>query len=215
MRQHGTRACYVFGPESGQDRSRGCRCEPCVNANRQYARQRLRLENDRKRGDAPPAAYVDATEAREHLRWLRKQGVGTRAIERQSGVARSVLQRLAADPRFDKRARRRATQRTIDRILLVAPIDAAPNALVDAGPTWRRIDDLLALGYSRRAIASAIAGKPVNSLQLRKTKVTARNAAAVKELHARWMPRDVLLRRRAAADQRATHRARERERESA
>jgi hypothetical protein len=64
MRAHGTRSCYVFGPEPGGDCSKGCRCEDCKRANARYAsfqQKRRRLDRDDGRFARP---YVDASRAR-------------------------------------------------------------------------------------------------------------------------------------------------------
>lgn len=200
MRDHGTRACYVFGPEPGSDRARGCRCEPCKEANRAYARQRDRATR-RPDEDAGPA-YVDATEATDHLRWLATVGVGLRAVAARTGIGRSALVELRAG------RRRRARPATIDRILAVGRSAAAPGALIDARPTWRLIDDMIRHGYTRTAIARALGSTAaVPALQIGRDQVTAATAARVADLHAEWM-RPVIIDREQANARRAAYRGR-------
>lgn len=177
MRAHGTRACYVWGPEPGQDRSRGCRCEPCRAANRAYARgwDRARRRPD---GDRSPA-YIDATEVRRHLRWLQRQGVGRRAVHTASGVALSSIAKLRNGTVT------RCRPETAEALLLVFPVDAAPGALVDARPTWRLLDDLIGRGFTRRDLARRLGSTARNpALQVGRTRVTAATATQVRSLHA-------------------------------
>lgn len=176
MREHGTRACFVFGPEPGDDRSKGCRCEPCRLANAAYARERYRKAH--RPDETLDPAYVDNAEARRHLAWLRDQGVGLRTVAIRSGVGRTALHKIATGRVT------RSRPETIDAILAVGRSAVRGAALVDAGPTWRRIDDLLAHGWTRTAIAAALGqqGNPP-SLQLGRERVTAANAHAVEELH--------------------------------
>lgn len=180
MRAHGTRACYVFGPQPGQDRSLGCRCEPCKNANRAYARDRLRAQSRPDEALAP--AYVSAAPARDHLRWLQERGVGLRTVADVSGVGRSSLQQIASGRRT------KATPQVIERILAVKAVPRG-TSLVDAAPTWQLIDRLLAAGWTRAAIAGEI-GQDGRRLQLQTDRVTAENARRVADLAARVLTDD-------------------------
>lgn len=58
MRDHGTSACYAWGPEPGCVRGRGCRCMPCVDARKAY---------DQRRREQVEPAYVSATLVRAEL----------------------------------------------------------------------------------------------------------------------------------------------------
>lgn len=120
MRAHGTRACYVFGPEPGSDRSKGCRCEPCTIANRTYARERDRAV--RRPDIVARAAYVDARRAAEHLDMLCAAGVGLRTVAERTGLSRSVLARIR------KRQILRSRRDTIAKILAVGRGDAKPGS---------------------------------------------------------------------------------------
>lgn len=196
MREHGTRACYVFGTEPGSDRSRGCRCEPCKEANRVYARGRDRAT--RRPDVLVEAAYIDSVEVRRHLRWLETKGVGLRTISRRARVARSSLIELRSG------ARRRCARETEKRILLVFPADAADSALIDAAPTWRLINELRAQGHTKTSIARSLGcGSP--ALQLGRNRITARNARRVKALHSRLML-GVLADRRLNSERRRLYR---------
>jgi hypothetical protein len=189
VRRHGTRVMYAFGPK-GSDSRDGCRCLPCTDANRDYARWRAS-------DDPAKPSIVDAAEARGHLRWLARRGVGLRAVHAASGVNRSTLQRIL-------NGRQRIHGRTAERILLVLPVDAADRSLVDAAPTWRLIEDLLAHGWTKTAIARAL-GYRGRGLQLGRDKVTAANARKVRELHERVML-SVLVDRHNKASERRRYR---------
>lgn len=174
MREHGTRACYVFGPEGGDHRN-GCRCEPCTEATRIYERERYRAKHRPDGGFQP--AYVDASDARRHLLWLSSVGVGRRAVAAHSGVALSSIHGIRSG-RTTK-----ARPATIDAILAVGRSAASPNALVDATDTWAKVDELRAHGWTKAAISRAI-GQDGRALQLGRRRVTARNARKVADLHA-------------------------------
>lgn len=173
MRAHGTRACFVHGPNPGT--GAGCRCEPCKEANRAYARKMYRAKH---RPDEAWEPYVDCGEARDHLAWLRTVGVGRRTVSQRSGVAVSSIQRIANGTRT------KARKDTVDRILAVGKSAAHGSALVDAGPTWRRVDDLLAHGWTKKRIAQNLTGDPRTvALQIGRTKVTAETAARIRAIH--------------------------------
>jgi len=197
MRQHGTRAKYVVEK---------CRCEPCTNANRTYARQRDRQARRVRYGfDEPNPAFIDATEAREHLLWLSKVGIGKRRVSELSGISLSAIDKLRQGNRTKCRPE------TAAKILAVGRSRASDGAFIDAKKTWRLIDDLLKHGWTKQAIAKAIGSKAQRpALQLQPNKVTARNARAIQQLHETALLR-VLQDRRLKAEARSYYRQRERE----
>lgn len=161
---HATRARYVAG----------CRCEPCREANNAYARMRGKLAR-MGRGDP----LVSAARARRHLAGLSAAGVGRRTIAEAGGLVQSSLAAIAAGL---KRKIRRSTEA---RILGVRARDVAGTRgghLVDAAATWRRIARLLDDGFTRGEIAVRLGAK-TRALQLRRDRVTARNAARVANLY--------------------------------
>lgn len=174
MREHGTHACYVWGPESGP--GDGCRCEPCRAANTAY-------EKARAQRIAP--AYVSAANARAHVRFLSDHGVGLKRIVAVGGVSQGTLWKLmyGKDGKPSKRIRRSTEQ----KILAVTPADAADGAPIDAGGTWENVAVLLERGWTKVAIARAL-GQTGPGLQLGSDKVTAGNARAVAELLSQPVP---------------------------
>lgn len=202
MRAHGTRACYVFGPEPGGDRANGCRCDPCTAANRNYARERDRRSRRVAYGIEEAAdAYIDAGEVRAHLRWLAGQGLGLRSIARAAHASRTSLQELKTG------RRRRVTPAVAERILLVLPVDAADRALIPAGPTWKLLEDLIGHGHTRTSIARELGSTAKHpALQVGRDLVEASTARKVKDLHDRLML-PIVLERKLEAERRRRYRA--------
>jgi hypothetical protein len=179
-REHGTRAKYVVEK---------CRCQPCTIANRLYARERDRTERRIAYGiESPPVIFIDATETREHIQWLRKVGIGRRQIHATSGVALSTIQKIGSGQLLKIRPK------TADRILAVGRHRAAGGTLIDAKPTWRLINDLLKHGCTRAQIARHI-NHNARALQISKTKIRRSTAEAVQQLHDQIMFRIVEERR--------------------
>lgn len=172
IREHGTRTCYVNGPDR-RYRGRGCRCEPCRAANRA-------AEHARTIATAPP--YVDAAEAREHVRALQAAGVGLKTIARAAGVPHGGLAKLIyGDPARGSAPSQRVRPATAAKLLAVSIDAAADGARVDAARTWQTIATLRARGWTKSAIARAI-GQAGPGLQLGRATVTAGNARAIAAL---------------------------------
>ena len=160
-RPHGVRLRYMAG----------CRCAECRKANSAYecARQKARRGGDWN-------GLVPADKARAHILKLSKSHVGRRAIAEATDVAMTVIVEI----RSGKKKRIRA--RTERLILGVGRAQALDRALVRAAPTWRLIGELIEEGYTVPFLAERLGYKtPV--LQLKKTRVTVRNAARVEKLH--------------------------------
>lgn len=177
-RQHGTRAAYVFGVGPGRGLGNGCRCEACTEANRTYQRARDRAR--RRPDENLEAAYIDATEVREHLRWLTRSGVGTRTVARQARVSRSVVSALKSGEQ------QRCTPAIADRVLAVGLHRAADGCRIDAGATWQLLEDIIEHGYTKTAIARMLGSTAeYPALQIRRNKINAETARKVEELHQR------------------------------
>lgn len=152
--EHGTRSRYV----------KGCRCEPCRKANREYAKARAHAAFN---------GLINSDEARLHLDLLAKNGVGLRSVADVAGIGRSVLQRITKG--------KRARADVIRRVLEVDRTAAADRALVPGGPTWSAIGEMLRLGLTKGEIAQRI-GLETPALQLKKKRVTRRNEHSVLKL---------------------------------
>jgi transcription factor WhiB len=149
-----------------------CRCDKCRAANTAY-------ERDRARRIEP--AYVGASAARQHVEWLTSQGVGLKTIAKVAGLSHSALPKLMyGDKKRKMPPSKRLRPATAQAILAVTPVDAAAGTKVPAGPTLGIVDQLVARGWTRRAIAEAIG--QTRALQLGNDYVTRRNADAIKAL---------------------------------
>ena len=151
----------------------GCRCDACRQANGRYERER---QAARKAGDWN--GCVPASKARAHLAALSAAGVGRRTVGDVCGVADVVLVEVIAGRKTNIRAR---TERAI---LAVTEQAAADRAYIDGASTWRMLDELLADGYSKATLAREL-GYQRPALQLRRDRVTARNAYEVARMYAR------------------------------
>lgn len=169
MRTHGTRAKYVV---------EACRCELCRAAQRAYQLEWNRHQRRVAYGieDANPA-YVDASEAVAHIKWLRSRGIGKRTIAKAAGIG------LTSVDEFTKGIRTKARRETIDRILAVGTHRAPGGAYVDAAPAWRLIDDLLYLGFTKTRISYALGNKS-HALQLGRDRISKRNLEKVRAVWA-------------------------------
>lgn len=152
----------------------GCRCMPCRQANSLYETER-KAAKARGEGNGP----VSAERARAHLAYLSANGVGMKTAADAAKVPPSSIAKIVYGQRLKIRAQ---TER---RILAVTTATRADGAFVDAGPTWVLINELLASGYSKARIASELAGKPVNALQLRGEQITVRTAGIARLVYDR------------------------------
>jgi hypothetical protein len=167
MPQHGTRSNYTTG----------CRCQPCTEANRTYARNLDRHKSRVRYGiEQPIERFCDPTEAQNHLEWLRTNGIGLRTVTNTTGLSRKTL--------FEIR------RRTVTRILITTHnkilsvgLHRAPNAsLIPADQTWRLVNELLDEGWTGGRINRAI-GNNSYALQLGKIRVQRSTAKKIEELH--------------------------------
>jgi hypothetical protein len=120
---------------------------------------------------------VTATRARKHLKALSAKGIGRRAVSAASDVADTVLSQIISGRKKHIRAE------TSRRILDVDESCMADASLVDAGPTWGQIKDLMEKAKMPKAEIAGRLGNKVPALQLRKTKVRLSTANAVGKLH--------------------------------
>ena len=180
-REHGTRARYVHGPGTGT--GPGCRCVECTAANRADARRR---ERAMLYGRWQP--FVDAGPAREHLQALARHGIGRRRAAELADVSVSALSRLLYGGPGSRPPTRRIRSQTAAAILAIRPSAdlVAPGVLVGGAGTKRRVQALVAAGWSQAQLAGQLVTLPgrVGAL-LREERVTAGKAAAVRGLYER------------------------------
>lgn len=129
--QHGTNTAYVT------DR---CRCDPCTRAMRRY--------NKSKRLRGIPS-YVDATNARNHIRHL-VDGVGVTIIgvSKATGLNASTI-------RLIYQGQPKASRGTYHRIMSTTLDNFPGECLVSGRGTVRRVQALHHLGYGVATIEKA------------------------------------------------------------
>lgn len=171
---HGTRAAYV------KDR---CRCTGCTAANTAASNTRHRHQVFGRW-----APFVDAAPVRDHVHQLRAAGIGTDQIAALAGVSPSHVRALIYPTHAGRPPITRVRPRTAERLLSVTARDAnrAARSLVDAPGTRRRLQALMATGWTLQRLADQLGRTPAN---LRRTldaaQVTAGTAAAVRHLYER------------------------------
>lgn len=165
--RHGTRSKYVAG----------CRCEPCTVANRVYARDAGRRRARVGYGIEPPSPprHVDATETREHIAWLRSQGVGSRTIMRQTGLARSTLRKIVNGERT------LISPRTAQLVLAIGRHNAAARAYIDARRAHQLVAELQRQGHTVVSLSRRL-GYRSRSLQLH-DRITPAKLARIEHLY--------------------------------
>lgn len=160
MAEHGTISRY----------KKRCRCEPCRAAWSTYNKNRLRQQ---AYGRWRP--FEDATAAREHLLQLRASDMGLRRVAELSGIPFQMLGRIRSGKTTSVRPA------TMFRIMAVQPGSVAGGTPIDGTGTRRRIQSLVAVGWSVDAVA-VTAGVSNWALHrcLREELTTARTATLVR-----------------------------------
>lgn len=188
--RHGeVRTCYV---------QHQCRCDACRDANR-----------DHMRGYSKARAYgrydtglVPVGPVRAHMMVLAEFGLGYKRVAELAGlgvtpVRNIIWGRQEPGPRYGE-LQKRVKRETAVRILAVQPVveNLAGGALVPARGTVRRVQALIAFGYSQSQIAVRLGVNDANLSGLRiryerasavgrqsRVKVSARTARAAVEMY--------------------------------
>jgi hypothetical protein len=149
--RHGTRAAYV------KDR---CRCPDCTAANTAASRT---VARERIYGRWHP--YVDAAPVREHIAGLRAAGIGVERIAHLAGLSVSHIRQLAEHGRDGLPATQRVRPNTATRVLSIDVGDPsrAPRSRIDATGTRRRLQALVAIGWTAELLGVELGRRP-NSL---------------------------------------------------
>src|SRR5690606_20511244 len=148
----------------------------CRQANRDYERERA--------GRVEPA-YINAQPAREWVQHLMACGLGPRRIAEVAGISHGAISKLLYGDYKKRGPSKRIRRETAERLLAVKPGDAADGAKVDAAPSWRLVDEMVAAGVSKVAIARQI-GQTGPGLQLGRRLISARNARAIQRVYDDW-----------------------------
>jgi hypothetical protein len=156
----------------------GCRCDECVRAHRTRNARRAYL-----RATGRPL-YVDAAPVRAHIQRLLEHGMTYPQIGGLAGIDRSVV-RVAHRGNPGKPPGRRVRAETAAAVLRVQPDPAAivAGAATNAIGIHRRLEALLADGWTKRALALRL-GAASGMLQICRTgRVRAATAAKVVALY--------------------------------
>lgn len=140
--QHGTHAAYVLDK---------CRCKPCRKGNRAY-------ENNRQKQRAYGIqSYVPADRAREHLEELGKVGIGLKQVARITTVSHGSLSKIMYSIKGKPQSKRIRAE-TEAAILAVKPVleNMGSKVSVDALGSHRRVQALVAMGWSQSQVASRL-----------------------------------------------------------
>lgn len=124
--------------------------------------------------------FVNAARSRRRLRYLARCGIGRYAVAEITGLAHTTVRRI----RNGKA--KMVLDSTESAILLVTKDGYSASTLVDAAPTWLRINELLDEGFTKAALVRRLGYKQSRgheSLQLNPDRVTARNEARVRRLY--------------------------------
>jgi DNA-binding CsgD family transcriptional regulator len=137
---HGDRVRYVIDK---------CRCRPCRDSANRYERARQRQQmygHD---------AYVDAAPARAHIKALMAAGMGLKRIVEVSDISQGLLWKLIyGKTRAD--GTRAASQRIrpiTEQTILAIHLNLAGGARVSGVGTRRRLQALVAIGWSQSKLA--------------------------------------------------------------
>ncbi len=121
---------------------------------------------------------VSSAAVRVHLRKLSRQGVGYKSVAIAADVGKTVL----ADILFHDKPQLRA--QAARRILAIDRDAVADCALVNAGPTWRRLNRLLSEGFTKTELARRLGSKArTPALRFKGRYVLARTAARVERFY--------------------------------
>lgn len=174
--EHGTHACYVICR---------CRCVPCRDANTAYERTRSRQKAYGRWNE-----LVDAQPARDHVLDLMRRGLGLARIGQLAGVSHGAMGKLI----YGERRRggvpsRRIRPATAAKILAVTADLANLGAVIRVDPTGtrRRLQALVATGWSGSKLAGLLGRNPANFIPVISggRNVGAATARAVAEMYER------------------------------
>lgn len=110
-----------------------------------------------------PVRFVDATEARIHLKFLESKNISMRLIAERSGVSLSQLIRIKARTVSEIRVEAK------ERILAVPAINPHPYVSVASDEAKRLVGEIVEMGFKRQEIVRMMGGKPGSKLQIKDT----------------------------------------------
>lgn len=174
--QHGTRTAYIL------DR---CRCRECTEVNRA-------VEVKRKKQIAfgrYDTGRIDSSPTRAHITMLGEQGVSLKRLASLTGVSTATLGKIIYGvPKDGRGPSSGVLYETAEKILAVKPTlqNRARGALADATGARRRVQALVAIGYSLSEVGRHLSILPSNFGWVRQgDQVSVRTVLAVIDLYER------------------------------
>lgn len=167
----------------------GCRCYPCAAAVSAY-----RLQRERAVAAGTWQPFVDAQPVRDHLALLASQGIGWRRTAHLAGLSNGTVGKLLyGRPSIGRAPSSKVRAETAAAILAVRPASRAiaDHAVVDATGYRRRMQALVARGFTQRYLAGRLGIAPRN-FDIRATRVLARTHRAATALYDELWDRDPL-----------------------
>lgn len=158
---HGTRMRYLGG----------CKCMQCRAANSRYSCWR---EAERREGRC--GGLVSAARARRHILKLAERGIGYKSVAKNARVARTIVFEIRSG------TRERIRESTERKILSVGDSAARAATVIPAGPTWKKIAELLEEGFTKSSLAERL-GYKSPAIQFDRDVITAKNARKVDRLY--------------------------------
>lgn len=152
--EHGIRAAYVRDE---------CRCPECTEANTAEWRAATREQMY-----GAPAAYVDATAAREHIQELRRAGVGVDQIAKLVDTTSTHVREIEQTARrsHDRPPITQIRADLAERILAITEAARSPYSQIGATGTRRRLQALVAVGWPLPELAARLGRKTSRLLRL-------------------------------------------------
>jgi transcriptional regulator with XRE-family HTH domain len=112
------------------------------------------------------SSRVPAEPIRQHVQALRAAGVGSRRVEQLSGVSRSVIQALMNGRSiYGNQPSKTISAENAQRILAVE-VKPAAGCPVDITGTTRRLQALVAIGYTQADLAARVGITAANATEL-------------------------------------------------
>jgi hypothetical protein len=174
-KRHGTYAGYKVD---------GCRCVLCRKASSAYAKRR-----ERQIGYGRWQPFVDAAPVRAHVEALQAAGLGWKRLADLAGVSRGAVDKLLhGAPHRNIAPTKRMRPEAAARILAVKPdLDLlGDRALVDATGSRRRVQALVARGWSLAKLARELGVDPTNlPTMIRRDRMHAETVRAIRGLYDR------------------------------
>lgn len=132
------------------------------------------------------APFVDAGPARAHVQALAQAGIGWKRAAALAGVSKGTMRKLVQGGSGGRPASTRIRPETATAILAVRPAarNLAAATLVDAAGTHRRLQALVAIGWSQAKLGARLGVSAANfSAMMRRGQVTAGTARAAAGLY--------------------------------